>query len=348
MIEKFWEESIDGNRFWASLNMDRIVQQTDYDALSCRISAIHKGYLPSPRYQLDECGYNGYKEMHLEYLNGLRKVSRRIHGKVARSVNSSYPVMNYGTYLRTVCIDLELNKILKKIGKEKKVQIIDLGSGSDLRMVPLLYNYPNLKFVDVDYAESIQVKSKVLWETPNLKDFLRLQKHEGDTLVSSDRYELVSCDLNDINETSEKLGKVTDNDVITLIITECVLCYMTKESSQRLIDYVTNYYKSGYWISYDPIGGDHENDRFGTIMQANLRESRNLEMPTLMIFNSKEKYASRFAGLKTTVQDMWEIFNKVSQDEMKRLKSLQFLDELEELKVMQTHYVFCKVQWGDI
>ncbi|CAR28065.1 hypothetical protein ZYGR_0N05540 [Zygosaccharomyces rouxii] len=328
--------------------MERVVQQTDYDALSCRISAIYKGYLPSPCYQLAKCGYMGYKEIHMDYINGLKHVSRRIHGKVTRTLQSSYPVMNYGTYLRTVSIDLELNGILSKIGKDQRVQILDLGGGSDLRMVPLLRNYPNLKFVDVDYSESTKVKSKALWETQGLREFLKLQEPQGDQLVRSDRYELISCDLNDLNQTSVKLDKVTDADVPTIIITECVLCYMTQDASQKLIEYLINHYKSGHWVSYDPIGGSSENDRFGTIMQANLRDSRNLEMPTLMIFNSKEKYANRFAPLQTSIQDMWELFNKIPQDEIKRLKSLQFLDELEELKVMQTHYVFCKSQWGNV
>lgn len=328
--------------------MERIVQQTDYDALSCRVSAINKGYLPSPCYQLEKCRYLGYKEIHLEYLNGLRQVSRRIYGKVTRTLQSSYPVMNYGTYLRTVSIDMELNEILSKIGKEQRVQIIDLGSGSDLRMIPLLHNYPNLKFIDVDYAESTKVKSKVLWGTPSLRELLKLQEPQVDQLVRSDIYELLSCDLNDLDETCAKLDKVTDVNIPTIIITECVLCYMTQDTSQRLIDRLTNMYKFGYWISYDPIGGAHENDRFGTIMQANLRDSRSLEMPTLMIFNSKEKYADRFAPLQTSIQNMWEIFSRIPQDETKRLKSLQFLDELEELKVMQTHYVFCRVHWGDV
>lgn len=328
--------------------MERIVQQTDYDALSCRLSAIYKGYLPSPCYQLEKCGYMGYKEIHLEYLNALKHISRRIYGKVTRVLHSSYPVMNYGTYLRTVSIDLELNAILQKIGKDQRVQVIDLGGGSDLRMIPLICNCPNLEFIDVDYSESTQVKSRALWETPVIREALKLQQpNKSGQLVSSDRYKLISCDLNNLSQTGAELDRVTDVEAPTIIITECVLCYMKQEASQRLIEYLIEHYKRGYWVSYDPIGGSNENDRFGTIMQANLRDSRNLEMPTLMIYNSKEKYADRFKPWKTTVEDMWEMFEKIPQDEIKRLKSLQFLDEVEELKVMQTHYVFCKVEWDN-
>lgn len=325
--------------------MERAVQQTDYDALSCRLSAIQKGYLPSPYFQGQQCHYDGYKELHLQYLNTLKSVSRRVFGKVNRVLQSSFPVMNFGTYLRTVSIDLELNRLLADY-EGSAVQVLDLGGGSDLRMVPLLSSFPQLRFVDVDYRESTEVKSKVLWRNERLRKALDLEiDEEGSGMVRSSRYKLIACDLNNISETKQKLAKVTDPNVPTIVITECVLCYMGQDESKALINYITHHFSPGHWISYDPIGGSQANDRFGTIMQANLRDSRSLEMPTLMVYNSKEAYAKRFMPLEARVEDMWHIFEGIPPEEMKRLKSLQFLDEVEELKVMQTHYVLCKVDW---
>lgn len=320
------------------------MQQTDYDALSCRLSAIVKGYLPSPCFQEQQCHYDGYKELHLQYLNTLKCVSRRIYGKVNRVLHSSFPVMNYGTYLRTVSIDLELNRLLAAYG-DQPVQVLDLGGGSDLRMVPLLRAFSQLRFVDVDYKDSTEVKSKVLWQNERLRKALELEQGEAG-LVESARYRLIPCDLNDLAQTQRKLAEVTDATIPTVVITECLLCYMGQDESQALIRYLTGHFSVGHWVSYDPIGGAQANDRFGTIMQANLRDSRRLEMPTLMIYNSKEKYAQRFAPLAARAEDMWEIFESIAAEEVKRLKSLQFLDEVEELKVMQTHYVLCKVDWG--
>lgn len=326
--------------------MEKIVQQTDYDALSCRISAISKGYLPSPSLQVERCHYDGYREMHMEYLRALKNVSMKIHSKVYQVAKTSFPVMNYGTYLRTVSIDLALGEFLKQIGQDKIVQVVNLGCGSDLRMIPLLRNYSNLFYVDVDYERSISVKSKVLWESPMLREMLGLKRDDVTGEVSSDRYRLLSCDLNRLDETMQGLKALTSPDCPTVIISECLLCYMRDKESQQLIDSVMGFYKTGSWISYDPIGGSAPDDRFGVIMQNNLKESRNLDMPTLMIYNSTERYASRFHAADTTANDMWEVLtSQISKEESARLRSLQFLDEIEELKVMQKHYLLLVARW---
>lgn len=327
-------------------NMETVVQQTDYDALSCRTSAISKGYLPSPTLQVDRCHYDNYKELHMEYLRALKEVSMRTYSKVHRVVKTSYPVMNYGTYLRTVSIDVALEDYLSGLGKDTEVQVINLGCGSDLRMIPLLENFPKLNYVDVDYDTTISVKSKVLWTSEVLRKQLKLQKIESTGEVSAERYKLAAADLNRIDESMQRLEALTAKNCPTVVITECLLCYMKQEESQNLIDSIMSYYKAGKWIAYDPIGGSEPNDRFGLVMQANLKESRNLEMPTLMIYNSKEKYASRFPTSNASAVDMWEILsNRIARDEGNRLRSLQFLDEIEELRVMQKHYVLLTAEW---
>lgn len=282
----------------------------------------------------------------MEFLRALKGVSMRIYSKVNRVVKTSFPVMNYGTYLRTVAIDIALNDCLNSIGKDNKAQVINLGCGSDLRMIPLLQNFPNLTYIDVDYDTSIDIKSRVLWNSEGLKDVLQLRRDVATGEVSAKRYKLLSSDLNCLDDTMNKLESLTSKDCPTVIITECLLCYMRQEESQNLIESIMKFYKSGTWIAYDPIGGSEPQDRFGLVMQANLKESRNLEMPTLMIYNSKEKYASRFPSPSSSAVDMWEILsNRISIDENKRLRSLQFLDEIEELKVMQKHYVLLNASW---
>ncbi|QLG72804.1 hypothetical protein HG535_0D05130 [Zygotorulaspora mrakii] len=321
--------------------MEKVVQQTDYDALSCRLAAISKGYLPSVAFQVQRCNYHGYKEMHMEYLHSLKSVSRRIHSKIFRAMQNSFPVMNYGTYLRTVSIDIQINDFLKSHSKFQNVQIINLGCGSDLRMIPIIKNFTNVTYIDIDYKDSIEMKRKILDQNRALKKAL-----ESDDDGETNRYKLISCDLNDEAQTVRTLSESTSSDSPTIVISECVLCYMDDHASKQLISVVLDIYKTGIWISYDPIGGSKFSDRFGIIMQSNLRESRHLEMPTLMIYNSKETYSSRFANCNVEIKDMWDIFeNDIPKEEISRLKSLQFLDEVEELKIMQTHYVLLKASW---
>lgn len=324
--------------------MQKAVEQTDYDALSCRLAAISKGYIPSPPLQIDECHYEGYMEMHMEYFQTLKTISRRIHSKIYKTIHNSFPVMNYGTYLRAISIDLRVNNFLSSYQEdERALQIVNLGCGSDLRMIPILRNFPNVTYIDIDYKDSVDLKKKVLEKSGNLRHALDLNENG-----ESPRYKLVSCDLNNIAQTMGILKDLTDPGFPTVIITECVLCYMGEKESQSLIDGISNFYDTGMWVSYDPIGGSKDKDRFGLIMQSNLRESRHLEMPTLMVFNSKEAYSKRFSNCDTTIQNMWEIFqDEIPKSEIARLKTLQFLDEVEELEIMQTHYVLSKATWKE-
>ncbi|KAL3232135.1 Leucine carboxyl methyltransferase 1 [Nakaseomyces bracarensis] len=332
--------------------MERAIQQTDFDALASKISAVSTKYLPpvSTSRTGAGAGYDILAQLYMAYLEALRGVSRRAFGKCKYSGNS-YPVMNYGTYLRTLAIDERVFQFVERNG-DGPLQIVNIGCGSDLRMVPLLRHTghdtqfqsqgPAIRYVDLDYMESVKLKRDTLEKSPVLSSMLQ-----------DERYVLESCDLRDIEATKELLLRLTDPKVPTLIISECVLCYLPEKESQSLIDCIIDTYTEGEWVSYDPIGGSAQNDRFGVIMQQNLRESRQLEMPTLLKFNSCATYASRWTQrnnsvFKSEIMDMWQYYNdSVSPQEKNRLKTLQFMDEVEELKIMQSHYVTFYCQWKD-
>lgn len=320
--------------------MERAIQHTDFDALASKVSALSTRYLPPPA-ELAATGTlsGNIDKLYTSYLESLRGVSRRAYGKCKYS-GSSYPVMNYGTYLRTLAID---GRVMEFVNKHTKVQIVNIGCGSDLRMIPLLQSYENVeKYVDLDYSESVTLKRQVLEKSTVLNPVLQDQ-----------RYILEPCDLRDVQSTIDLLSRLTNPESPTLIISECVLCYMPGRESQTLIDSIMDTYREGAWVSYDPIGGSDPNDRFGTIMQQNLRDSRQLEMPTLLKYNSCETYSSRWTQrsksvFKKNIMDMWQYYSdNVPQQEKNRLKTLQFMDEIEELKVMQSHYVTFHCQWKD-
>ncbi|KAM3160536.1 Leucine carboxyl methyltransferase 1 [Lachancea thermotolerans] len=330
--------------------MDRAVQETDYDAFSCKVSAIAKHYLPRqvPGKEKEE---GEFVQLHMAYAQGLKSVSRRAYSKVDRAVQSAQPVMNYGTYLRSVAIDEAIACFLKehvKSGAEAPVQVVNLGCGSDLRMTQMLSQVPHLKWLDLDFKESVALKSRILENNPLFQRELGPSESVETAGYLTNRYCLTSCDLNDIAQVAEILKKFTTQDCPTLVLSECVLCYMKSAESKALINCIESFYKMGTWISYDPIGGDDSADKFGKIMQTNLRESRHLEMPTLMVYNSPEKYAQRFntAPHSTSIVTMWQYYvQSVPDEEKMRLKTLQFLDEIEELEIILSHYILAEASW---
>ncbi|CAB4255072.1 similar to Saccharomyces cerevisiae YDR435C PPM1 Carboxyl methyltransferase [Maudiozyma barnettii] len=328
--------------------MERIIQQTDYDALSSKICALQFNYLPPNKGTLSEsiddtlqCLYSDIKSLHFEYYKTLKEKSRNVYGKINKLMRNPFPVMNYGTYLRTLAIDVSLIKYIENFPKDQPFQIVNLGSGSDLRFIQYLKMYGGRikRFVDLDFKDAIILKQSILKDSTNLDQSIR--SFEG-------KYVILQGDLKDVEGTLQQLKQYLDPKLPTVFITECVLCYMTENDSKQLISTIMDTFATGFWISYDPIGGADVNDKFGTIMKRNLMDSRNLEMPTLLIYNSKLNYPQRWENEKSQIdiKDMWNFLSEaISDTEKRRLRSLQFLDEIEELKIMQSHYVILNTAW---
>lgn len=336
-------------------NTMQSIQQTDFDAFSAKLACISKGYLPTNRQALidpiekwDQF-YQDYKSLYFEYLNTI-KIStlkgKRLFLKITRAMQSSQPVMNYGTYLRTLSIDIPLLQYLNSNLIHKQCQIVNLGCGSDLRCLQILNNkdiFPHvIKYIDLDFKESVELKQSILKSISSSQNSLV----PVDTTWGG-RFEAVASDLNDLNNTLLILKSKLDVKIPTIFITECTLCYIKERESQDLIDSIRTVFDSGLWISYDPIGGANSDNRFGIIMKENLLMSRNLDLPTLLLYNSKESYSNRWKNYKDVkIQNMWDFLNSnLHPMELKRLQSLQFLDEFEELKIMQNHYVTMNARW---
>lgn len=331
------------------------IQQTDFDAFSAKLSCISKGYLPTNKQSLihpiekwDQF-YQGYKSLYFEYLNTI-KIStsngKRLFSKIKKSIQSSQPVMNYGTYLRTLSIDIPLLQYLNDNPIDRQCQIVNLGCGSDLRCLQILNNidiFPQvIKYIDLDFKQSIELKQSILEAIASFTN-----SFVPNDMTWGGRYEAIASDLNDLDETLSILTSKLDVKVPTIFITECTLCYIKEKESQALIDAIRRTFGSGLWISYDPIGGVDSDDRFGIIMKENLLMSRNLDLPTLLIYNSKESYSNRWKDYNDVkIQNMWDFSHShLNPMELKRLQSLQFLDEFEELRIMQNHYVTMNARW---
>ncbi|KAG0671611.1 carboxy methyl transferase for protein phosphatase 2A [Maudiozyma exigua] len=335
--------------------MERIIQQTDSDAFASKLCAINYKYLPPTPCAITgtidddlQSLYQNIATLHIDYYHNLKEENRNVYGKINKLMRNPFPVMNYGTYLRTMAIDSSIiNYINNELPlKETKFQIVNFGSGSDLRFIQYLekFNKRISKFIDLDFKDAINLKKKILSKSNLLNQLVTKY---------NDQFIMLEGDLKDITTTMKQLVQNLDLTIPTIFITECVLCYMTQIDSQNLITKIMNNFQKGVWVSYDPIGGSNPNDKFGIIMKRNLLESRNLDMPTLLIYNSKSNYPDRWNldnnnnSASIDIRDMWDFVSQsITDKEQKRLRSLQFLDEIEELKIMQSHYVILNTAWN--
>lgn len=104
--------------------------------------------------------------------------------------------------------------------------------------------------------------------------------------LQSDTYSLLPCDLRNLASTSTimaKLERVLDPNVDTLILAECVLAYLSQESSIAMLEQLSSILNRPFALCYEMCvaGDDHVEtpsdptppSKFGAVMLNNLQVS---------------------------------------------------------------------------
>ncbi|PMD47867.1 leucine carboxyl methyltransferase [Hyaloscypha variabilis F] len=321
---------------------DLDIQSTDTDAAVSRLSAVSLGYLHDPYAALFVAG------------GGTRRM----------------PIINRGTYTRTTALDILINAFLahQDPNQPQVKQIISLGAGTDTRYFRLRSQdkQHNLIYHEFDFPTVSETKRRTVLGNPMLS---KLQEEEyifpdprhpppsqtaewGITQTKDGVSETTYCchpldlrQLPKIQTLQEILG--LRNDIPTLVISECCLCYLDVDSSRDVVKWFSDRIPSLGIILYEPIGAD---DPFGQMMVANLA-ARGITMPSLRPYKTLLDQKTRLGELgfskdsggqeAETVEKIWEQW--IPSTEKERVDSLEGLDEVEEWQMLARHYA---VVWG--
>lgn len=175
--------------------------------------------------------------------------------------------------------------------------------------------------------------------TDMLPNLTRLNEGTGE--ISSDFYQLVACDLRDVNALDKVLTSCgLDKGRPTLFLSECVLIYMTVEESAALIKWSSEKFDVSYFVLYEQV---EPHDNFGKAMLSNLK-ARGCPLLSILEYPTLGDQQRRFEGLGWDSVEVWDM-NRIIGDvvvknpqEKKRVDSLEFMDELEEETLMHKHY----------
>ncbi|KAF2724310.1 leucine carboxyl methyltransferase [Polychaeton citri CBS 116435] len=302
---------------------DRIIQQTDYDASSSRVSAVALGYLDDPYAQL--------------FLQPGEQIAKR------------YPMHNRGSYVRTTAIDRFVTSFIRHPsmeGGDAKRQIISLGAGSDTRFWRLCRGdhgrRTDVVYHELDFEKNVEQKRQAIERAPELESQLE------PTAEMPSTYFLHALDLRTLarSPTEHKITGLNPS-LPTLLLSECCLCYVPPDTATSIIKYFTNIINGPVAvILYEPI---RPYDPFGRTMVANLG-SRGIQLQTLRRFHSLEAQRKRLqmAGFddKQGARDIHQIWTDndwISEAERERVEKLEWLDEVEEWELIGSHYC---VTWG--
>ena len=297
---------------------DRIVQQTDHDASSSRMSAIARGYLEDPFQQ--EAFPPGFE------------IAKR------------YPIINRGTYVRTKALDLLVCRFLQTTPKQRK-QVVSLGAGSDTRFFRLwadgAFSDSGVEYHELDFEANVNEKRAMIRNSPQRSELLsRAEK-------SASYYRLHAIDLRDLTAKSPPVIPYLDRDLPTLLLSECCLCYLPPDAASSVLQYFAMHINGPLGlVLYEPI---RPFDAFGKTMGSNLA-SRGIHMQTLKRYATLEaqRQRLRLAGLHDgqgarDVYQLWESNEWIAEAERDRVEKLEWLDEIEEWKLLASHYC---VAWG--
>ncbi|KAF7185586.1 Leucine carboxyl methyltransferase 1 [Pseudocercospora fuligena] len=302
----FGEEDVEKAR-------DKIIQQTDGDASSSRMSAIAMGYLE------DQYAKTFFHQ--------------------GGEVPKRYPIINRGTYVRTKAIDKLVTRFLETDPEQRK-QIVSLGAGSDTRFFRLCANKYKVVYHELDFEENVDPKRAAIRASDELTR-QTLSKEDGSA------YHLHAIDLRVLTFKSPPILPGLEEDLPTLILSECCLCYLPPDTAISVLNYFTMHARDGRgMILYEPI---RPFDAFGKTMISNL-SSRGIELRTLKRYYSldAQRQRLRLAGFGDGqgARDVYQLFEHddwVSKDERERIEKLEWLDEVEEWKLLARHYC---VAWG--
>ncbi|XP_055877981.1 tRNA wybutosine-synthesizing protein 4-like [Biomphalaria glabrata] len=273
------------------------------------------------------CGY--FNDPYLHYF--VSKQSRRA------------PLIHRGYYIRAVAFDRILKSFLE-LYKNSKKQVISLGCGFDstyfrLKSCDLLQN---TVFCEIDFPEVVK-KKRLLVE--NNEDLLKLvEKIKEQPLsphieLSSADYHLLGVDLTQLN-TLEAAIKMCglEFDIPTLLLSECVMTYMTRRCSTELVKWASETFEEAIFGMYEQINPE---DSFGLFMQ-NHFYSIGSPLKCINAFPSIESQRKRFLNtgwVCCEVYDMNTFYSLFVDDkEKRRIESLETFDEYEELNLKYSHY----------
>lgn len=203
--------------------------------------------------------------------------------------------------------------------------------------------------IEIDFYEVVSKKLQIISKNEHLLSLIRSatdcdlpilhEKH-----VNSHQYKLFAQDIRETDLLAFNLTNLgVDFSAPTLVMTECLLVYLKKEDSDRILQTVSSMFQGDLLIlNYEMI---HPSDPFGKVMVENL-ENRGCQLLGIYDCPNEDFQIKR---MKETAQlpsaecyNMSEIYaKKLEQTEKKRIEKLEIFDEFEEWELLQKHYCLC-------
>ncbi|XP_060073537.1 tRNA wybutosine-synthesizing protein 4-like [Ylistrum balloti] len=255
------------------------------------------------------------------------------------------PLIHRGYYIRALTIDYILKSFLSL--HQGRKQIISLGAGFDsayfrLKAADVL---DNVSFYEVDFPEVVKRKHAVIKAKDMLSDLIpgiKEQSSDQNSLIEihTEDYTLVGVDLTQLNTLEAVLTHCgVDSDQPTLLLSECVLTYMTRRCSSAVLRWASETFANAVFVMYEQI---NPNDAFGLFMQRHFQVVGS-PLRCITSFPTLQSQRERFLSLgweETESLDMNQFYTALVREQQRHLvEMMEPFDEYEEWHLMCGHYM---------
>lgn len=200
----------------------------------------------------------------------------------------------------------------------------------------------NFKTLELDYSDIVKQKINFISKSDKVKDVIKENFiiSEDKKNLTSQNYSIFDCDLINVKALENILEKsnLCKSD-LTIIVAECLLCYLESTDIINLLKFFNDYFENVVLVYYDLI---HFDDVFGKVMVNNLKNIRGIILPSFQETRSENDQLERMKksgfNFYNKCVDMLDYYmNILDKKELKRINSLEFVDELEEFNLLMKH-----------
>lgn len=304
---------------------DERTKWTAGDSFICKYHAILKKY---------------YEDAYAEPM--YRQLTRKIS---ALNMGRRTPLMNRGYYIRVLGFRMALEKFLLSTAGQP-CQLVYMGAGFDSSpMSSFEVAGPETTVFEIDFPDIMNAKLEMYQGDRKLSHFFEQQSPLPSAELPVEvrrigRFSLIGADLRDSTKLVSILRIAGFNpELPTLFFSECVLVYIEKqfvdELSSSMATLVNN---EAMWVTYDMI---NPHDRYGQVMVHNLAAA-GFHIPGIKDFPTLEAERNKFLNngwcfaQSCTMRHFYDTV--VTEEEKKRMKDLEIVDEVEEWNLIMEHY----------
>lgn len=182
------------------------------------------------------------------------------------------PLINVGTHHRTAALDAVVDSFLRaSASSPRPAQIVSLGAGSDTRFWRLAARSDVRlgTYIEVDFPHLTSVKAQRIAKSKVLVAALGEGEQaaagamvppakpytvgHGGASLTSERYALLPVDLRTPGAL-DQIGALLDPHAPTLVISECVFCYMEPEASRDVLSWFGSRFENVASVVYEMCG----------------------------------------------------------------------------------------------